>query len=92
MKLRINLKQFVSSSRSDMRIGKTYKENQKKVKCKYSSRRPAVSTIPNCQFYVFPQENLKFSIVSIPFARRRGKLISTACGSLLGRGIEKCKG
>ena len=39
---------------------------------------------------MFPQENLKFSIVSIPFARRRGKLISTACGSLLGRGIEKC--
>ena len=82
---------MVSSSRSDMRIGKTNKKNQKKVKCNYSSQRPAVSTIPNCQFYVFSQENLKFSIVSIPFTRRRGKLISTACGDLLGRGMEKYK-
>ena len=79
MKLRFNLKQMVSSSRSDMRIGKTNKENQKKVNCNHSSRRPAISTIPNCQFFVLPQGNLKFSIVSIPFARRRWKLILTAC-------------
>ena len=81
---------MVSSSRSDMRIGKTNKENQNKVNCNNRSLGPAISTIPNCQFYVFPQYNLKSTIVSIPFARRRGKLISTALlRKLAGKGYRK---
>ena len=55
MKLRFDLKQMVSSSHSDMRIGKTNKKYQKKENCNYGGRGPAISTIPNCQFYVPPQ-------------------------------------
>ena len=44
-----------SSSPSDMRMGKTNKKYQKKENYNYDDRGLATSTIPNCQFYVFPQ-------------------------------------
>ena len=65
MKLRSDLKQMVSSSHSDMRIGKTNKKYQKKENCNYGGRGPAIYTILNCQFHVLPQQNLKSTIVFI---------------------------
>ena len=38
-----------------MKIGKTNKKYQKRENCNYGDRGPAISTIPHCIFYVFPQ-------------------------------------